>query len=165
MNIDKALEHFNYKFKNHWKPSKTDIEAFNSILEWKEEQENKVMQDNESLCKLWIEKMILLSRTKLYDGKASIKVINEILSKSTYEWCEILNNEIPMIRFNSVGLHKYPVEEKDVYNMTKLQERNTKIIEEYETDLTKAIKTEPKLNDTIKLVNSEINKIINKFEK
>ena len=164
MNIEKALQHQKWRLQNS-KPTKKDVEAYNSILEWKELQEQQVLQKNESLAKLWIEKMILLSRTKLYDGKRCIEVINEILSKSVYEWCVILNTEIPQMRFNSVGIYKYPLEEKDAYNVFKMQERNKKIIDEFETELTEALKFQSKEEHTIKFVTKEINKIINTFEK
>ena len=72
MNINKALGHLEWKFKNTWKPTKRDVEAYNSIVEWKELQEQGVLQDNESLAKLWIHQMMLLSQTDSYTGERCV---------------------------------------------------------------------------------------------
>ena len=91
MNINKALEHLEWKFKNSWRPTKTDVEAYNSIVEYKELQESRNLSQNENLAKLWIHQMILLSNTDSYSGTRCIEVIDEILTKSVYDWC--LRNE------------------------------------------------------------------------
>jgi hypothetical protein len=161
MKVEKALEHLKWKYNNHWNPNSKDIEAFNSIIKFKELQEQKNLTQNEPLAKFWIHQMILLSRTKLYDGARSIQVINEILSKSVYEWCLILKEEIPMMRFNRVGLDKYPLDDKDDLNVSKIQNRNKNIINEFETELTKELKYEISDENIIKFVQKEINKITN----
>lgn len=165
MNIQKALEHFQYKFKNNWKPTSRDIEAYNAIVEYKELQETKTLQENELFAKLWIHQLILLSRTNMYNGERSIQVIEEILSKSVYDWCVTLKNEIPMMRFNSVGMGKYQIDTETVLNRTKLSQINNEIIDEFETELTQALTTEISEEKIIKFVKREINRIINKFEK
>ena len=68
-----------------------------------------------------------------------------------------------MLRFNSIGANKYPLE--DAYNMTKNKERNAKIINEFETELTEALKYKPKEEDVIKFVTNQINRVIDKYEK
>jgi hypothetical protein len=165
MNIYKALDHFEYKFRNSWKPTEADIKAFNAIVRYKKLQEAKTLQQNELLAKLWIHQLILFSRTGGYNGERSIQVLDEILSASVYEWCLVLKDEIPMMRFGSIGSHKYPLEPKDYYNFTKLKNRNKKIIDEFETELTKAMKHEVTEENIIKFVKTQINRIINKFEK
>lgn len=165
MNINKALEHFKWKFENSWKPTKKDVEAFNSIVEYKEIQESKSLSENELLAKLWIHQLILLARTNMYNGERCVQVIDEILSKPVYEWCLILKDEIPLMRFNAVGVHKYQLEKENVLNRTKLSEINEKIINEFETDLTKALKSEISEDNIIKFVSQNINRIIDKFEK
>jgi hypothetical protein len=164
MNIEKALDHFEWKFKNT-KVSEKDIEAYNAILEWKELQEQQTLQRNESLAKLWIERFVVLSRTKSYTAERSINVIDESLKKSVYDWCLILKDEIPMLRFNSIGSNKYPFKEEDAFNMTKIRERNNKIIQEFETELTESLKFDPKEKDVISFVTNQINRIINTYEK
>lgn len=165
MNIDKALEHFKWKLQNSWKPTKSDLEAYNAIIDFKQLQEQEVLTRNESLAKLWIEKLILLNRSKMYDAKRSIQVIDEILDKPLYDLCLVLKNEIPMMRFNSVGSSKYPIEEKDSLNTLKMIERNEKIVAEFETELTEALKYEISEENIIKFVEQQINRIINKYEK
>ena len=177
MNIDKALEHFKWKLvetdekgkaiklKTNFKPTKRDLEAYNSILDYKDKVESKSLVDNECFAKLWIHQLILFCRTGAYNGERSIQVLDEILSKSTYEWCVTLKKEIPMMRFGSIGNDKYHLEPKDYYNNTKLDERNKKIAEEYETELTEAIKYEPKESDIIRFIEKQITRAINKFEK
>lgn len=165
MNIDKALEHFEWKFKNTWKPTKKDIEAYNSILDYKDTQESINMSKNESLTKLWIHQLMLFARTGLYTGETSIQTIDKILEKSVYEWCLQLKEEIPMMRFGAIGNVKYPLEPKDYYNMTKLKERREKIITDFETELTKELKHEITEDNIIKFVEKQITRTLNKFEK
>ena len=175
MKIEKALNHFEWRLtvkneqgkvtglKGNLKPSLTDIEALNSIIQWKEHQESIVLARNEGLAKLWIHQLILLSNTKMYNGERSIQVIDEILNKEVYEWCMILKEQLPLMRFNSVALDKYPLE--DVMNRTKQLERKDAIINEFETELTEAFKYEISEDNIIKFVKSQINRIINKYEK
>ena len=158
MNINKALEHFKWKMQNKWKPTETDIQAYNSIIDYKEQQEKKSLQENENLAKLWIHQLILLSNTNMYDGKRSIQVIDEILEESAYDWCMKLKEQLPMMRFKSIALEKYPL--PDVYNVTELRSRNSKIVAGYETKLTDALKYEITKDNVIKFVATHINRII-----
>lgn len=160
MNIEQAINHFEYKLKNHWKPTKKDVEAYNSLIDYKEHQESASLSENEALAKLFIHQFILLCQTKIMTSEMALKSINDILSKSVYEWCLILKEEIPMLRFNSIGVHKYPLDEKDFYNVTKMQERNKLIINEFETELTEALKLDVEINDVVKFVEKNINRII-----
>lgn len=175
MKIEKALSHFEWRLvnkddkgkviglKTNLKPSLNDIEALNSIIKWKELQESITLTRNESLAKLWIHQLILLNNTKLYDGERSIQVIDEILDKDVYEWCMILKEQIPLMRFNSVALDKYPLD--DVMNKTKQIERKEAIIKEFETELTKTLKYSISEDNIIKFVKNQINRVISKYEK
>ncbi|QQV90465.1 hypothetical protein Harreka1_58 [Olleya phage Harreka_1] len=165
MNIDKALSHFKYKLTNSWKPTPTDIKAYNAILDYKEQQESHVLSQNESLAKLFIHQFILMCSTNLYTSEMALKSIDDILSKSVYDWTMTLKEQIPMMKFNSIGITKYPLETKDMLNMTLMQERSAKIIEEYPEELTEAINTEVKEDQICKWVAFEVNRIINKFDK
>lgn len=165
MYINKAIEHFNWRFKNSWKPTQRDIEAYNSILEYKELQETKNLSQNELFAKLWIHQLILLSRSNMYNGERSIQVIDEILKKSVYEWCLILKNEIPMMRFNVVGMGKYQIDTETVLNRSKMDLINKEIIENYETELTEALKYDISEENIINFVKSQITRCINIFEK
>ena len=54
MNIKKTIEHFQFKLKNVWKASATDIDALNSITEFVNDKHNKQLQDNEMFAKVYI---------------------------------------------------------------------------------------------------------------
>ena len=102
MNINKALEHFKYKWdKKILIPTEKDIEAYNAIIEYREKQDIINLQQNNNLAKLWIHQMILLSNTDMYDGKRCIQVIDEILDKSVYEWCLEMKEQLPMMNFRA----------------------------------------------------------------
>ena len=142
MNINKALEHFEWKFKNSWKPTQKDVEAYNSILEYKAQQESYNLSRNENLAKLWIHQMILLSNTDAYTGERCIQVIDEILSKSVYQWCLEMKEQLPMMQFRA---------------LEKLGSSD----EELKKTLAFTISEE----NIIKFVEKEITRFINKFEK
>ena len=158
MNIDRAISHFEYKLKNSWKSTKADIEAYNAIIEYKEKQEDINLQQNESLAKLWIHTLTTLAYTKTYNAEQCINEIDNILKISVYDWCEILREQLPMMRFNSVGNHKYPL--VDPYNITKLRERNEKIISEFETELTEAHNFKAKIENVVRFVKNHVTRII-----
>jgi flagellin-specific chaperone FliS len=158
MNIDRAISHFEYKLKNSWKPTKADIEAYNAIIEYKEKQEDINLEQNENLAKLWVHTLMTLSSTNTYNAEQCINEIDKILKPSVSDWCEILREQLPMMRFNAVGNHKYPL--VDPYNITKLRERNEKIINEFETDLTEAIKFKAKIGDVSRFVSNHVTRII-----
>lgn len=136
MDIDKAMEHFKFKLENVWKPSKKDIEAYTSIYKYREMVEMQNINENDSLAKLWIHQLILLANSNMYSGERCIQILDEILSKTTYEWCLRLKDELPMMRFNALD----KPEVKDLH--FEISEENI-----------------------IKFVNLHINRIINKFEK
>ena len=142
MNIEKALEHFEWKFKNTWKPTKRDVEAYNSIVEWKELQEGYNLSQNESLAKLWIHQMMLLSQTDSYTGERCVQVIDEILDKSVYHWCLELKKQLPVMKFNALTKQGASDEE-----------------------LTEALKFEITEENIIKFVQKEITRVLNKYEK
>lgn len=162
MKIQTALSHLKWKFQNTWKPSERDVEAYNAIVEYVEFQNSVNLSQNEQLAKLWIEKMILLSRSKMYNGERCIQVIDEILDKSVYEWAMILKEEIPMMRFNSVIDSKYPLKEEDVYNISKIRERNGKIASEFEDELTAEMKHEISEENIVKFIERQVNRILQK---
>ena len=142
MNINKALEHLEWKFKNSWRPTKTDVEAYNSIVEYKELQESRNLSQNENLAKLWIHQMILLSNTDSYSGTRCIEVIDEILTKSVYDWCLEMKEQLPMMNF-----------------------RAAEKIHADDEVLLKALKYTISEANIIKFVEGEVTRIINKFEK
>jgi hypothetical protein len=165
MKVDKALEHFSWKFKNVWKATEKDVEAFNSILEWKEQQESIVAYKNESLCKLWVHQLMLLNDTEMYDAERAIQVIDEILCKSTYEWCVKLHENINLMRFKTLlGTDKYKQYMKE-NKPFKMRETGTNNINENSKEMSDILKSKVSEDVIIKFVNRNINRIINDFEK
>ena len=158
MNIDRAISHFEYKLKNTWKPTKADIEAYNAIIEYKEKQEDINLEQNENLAKLWVHTLTTLAYTKTYNAEQCINEIDNILKISVYDWCEILREQLPMMRFNSVGNHKYPL--VDPYNITKLRERNDKNINEFEPGLIEAHNFKAKIENVVRFVKNHVTRII-----
>jgi hypothetical protein len=142
MNINKALEHFEWKFKNTWKPTPKDIEAYNAIVDYKQRVEDVNLAKNESLAKLWIHQLILLSNTQMYTGERCIQIINEILSKPVYQWCVELQNQLPIMKFNA---------------LTKQGASEEELLE--------ALEWKAKEDDVIRLVSKQITEIIFLYEK
>jgi hypothetical protein len=165
MRIDKALEHQKWRLENSKNRTSKDIEAFNSILDWKELQQQQTLQRNESLAKLWIHQLMLLNNTEMYTGQRAIGVIDEILSKSVYEWCLSLKDNIPMMRFNGVLSEPNYKEGLRHGNITKMRESAIKTIEERHKELNEALVYEISEENIIKFVEKEINRVINTFEK
>jgi hypothetical protein len=142
MNINKALEHLEWKFKHSWRPTKTDVEAYNSIVEYKELQESRNLSQNENLAKLWIHQMILLSNTDSYSGTRCIEVIDEILTKSVYDWSLEMKEQLPMMNFRAAE---------------KIHADDEVLLKALKYTITEA--------NIIKFVEGEVTRIINKFEK
>ena len=142
MNIAAALSHFEWKFKNHWKPTKKDLEAYNSILEWKEIIESKNLSQNESLAKLWIHQFLLLAWAQKLDSNNAIKEIDGILSRSVYEWVLVLKKDIPLLKLHLKDLNETSTD--------KLLDNFLKV---------------PDDDNLIKFVSDQITRVIVNFEK
>lgn len=164
MNIEKALEHFEWKFKNHWKPTKKDLEAYNAILDYKEIQETKNLSENENLAKLWIHQLMLLNKTKMYSSERAIQAIDEILNTSVYSWCKELHRQIGFMQWNVMLGDEYS-KALEEGNITKMQNISTKLIDEKEKEIWNLLTKEVKEENIIKFVSGQITRIINKFEK
>jgi len=165
MNIDKALDRLRWRFQNSWKPNELDVEAYNSIIAYKEKQEDNNLQKNENLAKLWIHQLILLNETKMYDGERSIQIIDEILKDSVNDWCVKLHSKISQMRLNAFLIDKYNLEEDSLLNRTKTIEKNSYIAEKYKDDILEFNKINTKIEDIIKFIKNQINRIVNDFEK
>ena len=142
MNIAKALSHLEWKFKNHWKPTAKDLEAYNSILEWKELTESKNLSQNESLAKLWIHQFLLLAWSQRLDSNNAIKEIDSILKRSVYDWVLVLKKDIPLLKVH-------------------LKELN----ESSHNQMLKDFLELPNEQNLIKFVGDQITRVINVYEK
>lgn len=165
MNIEKGIEHFKWKFENHWKPTKKDIEAYNSIIEYKELQETKNMAENELLAKLWIHQLILLNNTQMYSAERAIQVIDEILSQSVYDWAKKLQSQANIMRFKTLLNTDEYNEALSELNYSRIKEIGSKVIIENKDEFEKSLKSEVKEENVIKFIKTQINRIVNKFEK
>jgi hypothetical protein len=54
MNIKKAIEHFEWKLSNHWKPTAKDIEAFNEIVKFSKNTLENNFNNNLFAAKLYV---------------------------------------------------------------------------------------------------------------
>lgn len=166
MNIDKALNHFEWKFKNHWKPTEKDVEAINSIIEYREHQDSVNLQKNESLAKLWIDKLMTLNDTNMYSAERAIQVIDEVLDNSVYHQCKKLHKNIGNMQINVLLKEELGyLEALKSGNITKLDEINEKIVKEQPEKLLKFLKNDVKEDNIIKFVEKHITRIIKKYEK
>jgi len=143
MNINKALEHFKYKWdKKILIPTEKDIEAYNAIIEYREKQDSINLQQNNNLAKLWIHQLMLLSNTEMYTGERCIQVIDEILEKPVYDWCLELQKQLSIMKFNAIDKEGGSDEE-----------------------LNEALQWKPTEEYVIKFVEQHITRIMNKYEK
>lgn len=81
MTIKKAIEHLAWKFKNSWKPTPKDIEAFNEVAEFTETQLTKQYNDNQLFAKLYITlygELLKYYNSTVFD-KEPQKAIHQIL--------------------------------------------------------------------------------------
>ena len=165
MNINKAIERIEWRFKNSWNVNDKDIEAYNAILDYKEMQESINMNKNESLAKLWIHQLMLLNTTQLYSAERSIQVIDEILNKSVYDWCIDLRSNIATMRFNALSLQSNGNVSKNILNRSNVINLIEQIVDKNEKQLLKEFQSEVSEQNIIKFVEKQITRIINKYEK
>lgn len=160
MTINKALEHFDWKFRNVWKPTKLDVEAINTIIKFKENQESINLSENEALAKLWIHQLMLLNETEMYTAQRAIQVIDEILSHSVYDWALKLHEQTNIMRFRTVlntdEYRKALIKKKPI----KMQEIGSKIIEGKEDELKDLFTDEVKEENIIKFIENHITRIM-----
>ena len=165
MNIDKAIQHFEYKFRKSWKPTTTDINSLNAIIDYKQMQEDITLTNNENLAKMWVNTLMTLSITKTYNAEQCIQEIDKILEVSVYDWCLLLQEQLPMMRFNAIGNIEFPLKPIEQFSLGCVIENNKKIVAKYETELTNALKFKPKEDDVIRFVKNHVNRVITKFKK
>ena len=54
MTIKKAIEHFEWKFTNKWKPTEADLNAYNTILKFIKDKHEQQYNNNQLFAKLYI---------------------------------------------------------------------------------------------------------------
>jgi len=165
LNIDKAIDRIRWRYKNGWKVNETDVEAFNSILEYKELQESISLEKNSLLAKMWIHQLILLNETEMYSAERAIQVIDEILEKDTYDWIKKLTEQTNIMRFNTLLSSPEYKEALDNGQVDKAREIGRKTIDKKADEMLKALKQEVSEDKIIRFVERQINRVLTKFEK
>ena len=84
MTIKKAIEHFEWKFKNKWKPTQADLDAYNTILKFVEDKHEQQYNNNQLFAKLYITfygELIKYYNATVFD-KEPQKALHQILDTS-----------------------------------------------------------------------------------
>ena len=165
MNILQAIDRFKWRFQNSWKVNEKDIEAYNAIIDFKDIQASKNISEHESLAKLVIHLVMLLNQSRGHNTKQSLNVLDEILSKSVYDWCKSLHEQSSMMRFNNIIVSDEYLEALRVGNITKMRVESDKVLNIKEKELHESLTMEVKEEDVIKWVENIITGIIHKYEK
>ena len=163
MKINQALEHYKWRLSSNKNTTQKDIDSYNSIIDFKEQTESKNLSENQSLAKLFIAYFMMLSKKHDLTSAEAKRTIEDILKRSTYEWCCILHNQIKVMHIGTIGADKYPIDLNE-YNITKIDERNKKVVNEFTEELSKALNTEVEIDSVIKFVESTVTDIINTYE-
>lgn len=162
MNIYKAIEHFNWRFRNGIKPTKRDIEAFNSIIEFVDNKGNANLTQNESLCKLFIYVFISKCQYNFLSSENALKSINDILKSDLDYWIDRLHLSLPLMQINALGFKDFN-NDIDLNNLKQLEELNNRIFDKYEEDIIKALKTKTTKEQVIKWLEGKITAILNLY--
>ena len=159
MRIDKALEHQKWRLSNSKNTTQKDIDAYNSIIEYKEIQDSHNLSENESLAKLWIYILMLLNNSEMYSAERSIQIIDEILQTSVYDWCKKLHKNIGLMQLNVELGQEYKQAVKDG-NITKIDQISKELVETQPDKVLNFLKNDVKEENIIKFVEKNISRII-----
>jgi len=160
MDIEKALSHFKWKLKEKWKPTETDIKAYNAIVKYKQQQEKETLKNNEALAKLWIHQLMLLNSTQMYSAERSIQVIDDILALEVSEWCVKLHSKLSQMRLNSFLVDKYSLVDNNALATGKLIIENAEIVEKYQEDIEEILKKDIDYDNVVRFVEKHIARIM-----
>ena len=84
MTIKKAIEHFEWKFTNKWKPTQADLNAYNTILNFVKDKHEQQYNNNQLFAKLYITfygELIKYYNATVFD-KEPQKALHQILDTS-----------------------------------------------------------------------------------
>jgi len=84
MTIKKAIEHFEWKFTNKWKPTEADLNAYNTILNFVKDKHEQQYNNNQLFAKLYITfygELIKYYNATVFD-KEPQKALHQILDTS-----------------------------------------------------------------------------------
>jgi len=164
MTPDKALNRLAFRFKQ-WRVNEDDVKALNSLIVYVNAQKNKNLVDNDLFAKLFLERFIMLGSTGRRTARSCLDEIDNTLNKSVYDWVVKLKEEIPMMKFNTIGVEEFPFDESKWNNITYVRERANKVTNKYSEELLKSLRTEYTEEEVIEFVENQVNRIITKHNK
>jgi hypothetical protein len=124
MTPNNALKHFEWKFKNHWKPTQKDVDAYNTLYKYVKDTSEKQLKENELFAKLYIflyGEFLVYYRQTVFD-KTARKELNRILdtpmSEIVERFVKIANDQETFDRMKEAGIDidKHPVLKSDEEN-------------------------------------------------
>jgi hypothetical protein len=124
MTIKKAVEHFVFKFKNVWSPTKPDVDALNTIMNFVKNKHELQLQNNELFAKLYV--MVYAQFLERYNATVfddiPVKELNRYLDTSLeriiQRFTQKLNDSELYSLFEDIGIEdKHPA-------LKKQQEKN-----------------------------------------
>jgi hypothetical protein len=171
MNIERAISHFEFrlvekdskgkiKLKGNLKPNLNDLKAYNAIIEYKEKQEDINLEQNENLAKLWVHTLMTLNVTNLYSAEQCIVEIDKILEPTVYDWCLLLQEKLPIMKFSAIGQAEFPLTPIEQMSASMVMDNNKKIVDKYPNELMDALLSKPKIENVVRFVKNHVTRII-----
>jgi len=125
MTIENAIKHFEFKLKNSWKPTATDIQAYNAILEYKTKKDSQQFIDNQLFGKLYITyygELLKYYRATVFDKqpqKDLEDVLSDTIEKVIQDFIIKANDVERALEYTIEGVLKHPLQwtEQDKANI------------------------------------------------
>ena len=114
MTINKAIQHFQFKFKNNWNPTEKDIEAYNQIVEFTEAKLKQQYNENQLFAKLYISfygELIKYYDTTVFDNtpqKALHKILDTPIETIIQKFLDKANLQEQTIEHRKTNGIKHP---------------------------------------------------------
>ena len=114
MTINKAIQHFQFKFKNNWNPTEKDIEAYNQIVEFTEAKLKQQYNENQLFAKLYISfygELIKYYDTTVFDNvpqKALHKILDTPIETIIQKFLDKANLQEQTIEHRKANGIKHP---------------------------------------------------------
>ncbi|MCP4055680.1 MAG: hypothetical protein GY739_22090, partial [Mesoflavibacter sp.] len=94
MNINKAIQRLEWRLKKGWIANQQDLDAYNSIIDFRDTQFSINLTENEPLSKLFIVYFIMLCKRHNLTSKEALNSIDDILKQDLHTWIKVLQNQI-----------------------------------------------------------------------
>ncbi|WP_417858841.1 hypothetical protein [Xanthomarina gelatinilytica] len=137
MTINKAIDHFVFKFQNVWKPTPKDIEALETILDWTEKEKETVISNNLLFAKCYV-RLLMFENSTYKDIMFSSKQLNKLLIETPIEtFYNEFTKRLNDIEFEYFLKHKGLSVDHPALLTEGQKELERKIISEYEEEFKK----------------------------